>query len=72
LREGGRECSVWWRMISDIRSGVRVGADNWFEEGVRRIVGGGSSTYFWLDNWVEGHLYVCNSHTFLIWPKTKR
>ena len=41
-------------MISAIRSSVEVGADNWFEEGVRRIVGGGSSTYLWLDNWVGG------------------
>jgi len=28
LREGGRESLVWWRMLSAIRSGVRVGADD--------------------------------------------
>ena len=54
LKEGGRDNSVWWRMICGIRSGVGVGAENWFEDNVRRVVSEGSSTYFWLDNWVGG------------------
>jgi len=54
LREGGRDSSVWWRMLSDIRCGVALGVESWFEDNVRRIVGGGGSTYFWLDNWVGG------------------
>ena len=54
LKEGGRESSVWWRMISVIRFGVGVSVDNGFEESVRRIIGGGGGTYFWLDNWVGG------------------
>ena len=28
LKEGGRESSVWWRMISAIRSGIGMGAEN--------------------------------------------
>jgi hypothetical protein len=52
LKEGDRDSSVWWRMISGIRSGVGVGAENWFEDNIRRVVGEGSNTYFWLDKWV--------------------
>jgi len=33
---------------------VGLGAGSWFEDNVRRVVGGGSNTYFWLDNWVGG------------------
>jgi len=50
LKEGERDSSVWWRMLSGIRSGV--GVENWFEDNIHRVVGEGSSTYFWLDNWV--------------------
>jgi hypothetical protein len=45
---------VWWRMMSGIRSGVGFGEGSWFEENVHRVVGGGSITYFWLDNRVGG------------------
>jgi len=41
---------VWWRMLSGIRSDVGLGEGSWFEVNIRRVVGGGSSTYFWLDN----------------------
>jgi len=51
---GGRDSSVLWRMLSDIHSGVGVGVESWFKENVRRVMGDGSSTYFWLDNWVGG------------------
>jgi len=44
LREGGRDSSVWWRMLSDIRCGVGVGVESWFEENVCRVEGDGSST----------------------------
>jgi hypothetical protein len=45
---------VWWRMICGVRSGAVLGVGSWFEDNVRRVVGGGTSTYFWLDNWVGG------------------
>lgn len=48
LREGGRDSSVWWRMLSDIQCGVGLGVESWFEDNIRRVVGGGSSTYFWV------------------------
>jgi len=34
---GGRDSSVWWRMLSDIRCGVGVGVESWFEENVCRL-----------------------------------
>ena len=52
LKEGGRDGSLWWRMISSIRRGVGQWEGSWFEDNVRRIVGGGGSTFFWSDNWV--------------------
>ena len=54
LKEGRGDSSVWWRMLSSIRSGVGLGEGSWFEENIRKVVGGGGSTYFWLDNWVGG------------------
>jgi len=39
LKEGRRDSSVWWRMLSAIRSGVGSGEGGWFEENVRRLVG---------------------------------
>jgi len=50
LKEGGRDSSMWWRMLSKIRGGVSLGVGSSFEENIRRVVGGGSSTYFWHDN----------------------
>jgi len=44
LKEGGRDSSVWWRMLSGIRCGVGLGAESWFEDNVCRVVGKGSST----------------------------
>lgn len=57
MKEGGRDSSVWWRMLSDIRGGVGLGEGSWFEGNIRRVVGGGSSTYFWHDNWVGGRAF---------------
>jgi len=54
LKEGGRDCSIWWRMMHGIRAGAAEGVGSWFEDNVRRDVGGGSGTYFWMDNWVGG------------------
>jgi hypothetical protein len=54
LKEGGRDSSVWWQMLSGVRRGVGVGMEGWFEDNIRRRVGGGSETYFWTDNWVGG------------------
>lgn len=69
LKEGG-DSLVWWRMFCSIRSGVGLGVGSWFEDNVRRVVGGGSSTYFWLENWLGEHPYVCNFLAFLLWLKT--
>lgn len=41
-------------MLSGIRCCVGLGVEGWFDDNVRRVVGGGRSTYFWLDNWVGG------------------
>jgi len=41
-------------MLSGIRGGVGMGVESWFDDNVRRVVGGGRSTYLWLDNWVGG------------------
>lgn len=54
LKEGGRESSLWWRMICGIRNGVGLGVGRWFDDNIRRVVGGGGDTYFWTDNWVGG------------------
>jgi len=53
-REGSRESSSWWRMMCGIRNGVGLGAGSWFQDNLRRVVGGGRDTYFWIDNWVGG------------------
>jgi len=52
LREGGSESSIWWRMVVGIRKGVGLGLGSWFDDNVRRVIGGGDTTYFWTDNWV--------------------
>jgi len=57
--------------MSGIRSKVGFGEGSWFEENVRRVVGGGSSTYFWLDNWVGAHLYVCVFLACMTWLKIR-
>jgi hypothetical protein len=54
LKEGARDSSLWWRMQSRIRGGVGWGDGSWFEDNVRRVVGGGGTTFFWTDNWVGG------------------
>jgi len=52
--EGERDCSMWWRMMHAIRDGVGEGVGSWFEDNVPRVIRGGSSTYFWTNNWVGG------------------
>jgi len=44
LKEGGRQSSLWWRMMCCIRNGVGLGVGRWFEDNVHRVVGGGSNT----------------------------
>jgi len=53
LKEGGRESSVWWRMLARVHNGVGLGVGGWFDENVRKVVGGGRSTFF-LDGQVGG------------------
>ena len=38
--------------MCNVRSGVGVGVGSWFDDGIRRVVGDGSHTLFWHDNWV--------------------
>jgi len=52
LNEGGRQDSLWWRMICRVREGVGEGVGCWFDDNVRRIVGDGGTTLFWFDHWV--------------------
>lgn len=40
-------------MVFVIRGGAGMGAGSWFDENLRRVVGGGGNTYFWTDNWVN-------------------
>jgi len=47
LKEGDRHRSAWWRSLCRIREGVGEGVGS----NVRRVVGNGSSTYFWHDIW---------------------
>jgi hypothetical protein len=54
LKKGGRDSSTWWQMVSSIRRGVGLSEGSWFEDNLRRVVGGGGSTFFWSDNWVGG------------------
>ena len=54
LKEGGRDNSLWWRMIFVVRRGVGMGVGSWFEDNVLRIIGCGSTTFFWTDKWVGG------------------
>jgi len=67
LKEGGRDSSLWWRLITIIRRGVGVSEGSWFEDNLCRVVGGGGNTFFWSDNWVGVCLYRSNSLAFLTW-----
>jgi len=35
-------------------AGVREGVRHWFDCNLRRIMGNGSGTFFWTNNWVRG------------------
>jgi len=53
LTEGGSESLVWWRMLSRVHGGVGMGVGDWFDDNVRKVVGGGRSTLFgWTIGWV--------------------
>ncbi|RHN50187.1 hypothetical protein MtrunA17_Chr6g0454731 [Medicago truncatula] len=41
-------------MISRVRGGVGMGVGRWFDDNVRKVVGGGRITFCWSDNWVGG------------------
>jgi hypothetical protein len=41
--------SLWWKDICSI--GLNLDS-NWYSQGVKRIVGNGASTKFWLDSWI--------------------
>ena len=50
--------------------GVGLVVGSWFEDNVRRVVGGGRDTCFWTDNWVGGVPLRVRFPTFLSWLKT--
>lgn len=52
LQVGGRERSVWWRTIVNIRDGDGLVSSSWFPDNLRLNVGNGASSLFWLDGWV--------------------
>jgi len=52
IREGGRDSSVWWKMLCRICEGVGEGVRNWFDDNIRRVIGHGRGTLFWYDKWI--------------------
>ena len=54
LKECGRHSSHWWRMLCGVRSRVGLDVGRWFDDNTGRVVGDGSSTYFWTDNQMGG------------------
>jgi len=52
LQEGGNQSSLWWHMVCRVREGVGEGVWHWFDDNVRRVVGDGTGTLFWYDNWL--------------------
>jgi len=52
LQGGGREGSVWWRDILNIRDGVGSVGGAWYPDNVRLQLGNGSQTLFWVDKWL--------------------
>ena len=52
LKEGGRRGSAWWPEIVKIQEGIGVEGGSWCEANVKKVVGNGFNTYFWLDYWV--------------------
>lgn len=45
-----RNHSIWWRDLNNITN--NSSNDNWFWNGVRRIIGNGEKISFWNDNWI--------------------
>ena len=52
--ERGQLSSRWWRTICEVKRGVGLGVDSCFDDNSSQVLGDGSSTYFWTDNWVGG------------------
>nr|ABN06021.1 Lipocalin [Medicago truncatula] len=65
-KEGGREVSGWWRMMCKVREGVGSGVGNWFDDNIRRVVGNGSSTFFWTDKETKIIKFALKSTIFLL------
>ncbi|PNY13834.1 cysteine-rich receptor-like protein kinase [Trifolium pratense] len=51
---GGRQASLWWKDLCDVRDGVGLSIGRWFENNISRKVGNGEETLFWKDRWLEG------------------
>jgi len=67
VKEGGRDCSVWWQMMQGIRDGVRLG----WGVGLRIMFGGllvvvVEHCFGTIIGWEE-FPYRSNSLAFLIW-----
>ncbi|GAU37197.1 hypothetical protein TSUD_30620 [Trifolium subterraneum] len=50
----GRQASLWWQDLCDVRDGVDLSIGKWFENNISRKVGNGEGTLFWKDSWLEG------------------
>jgi len=50
LKEGGRHSSHWWRMLCGVLSRVGLDIERWLDDNTGRVMGDGSSTYFWTNN----------------------
>ena len=72
LCEGGRQSSMWWKIICKVREGVGEGVGNWFEENIRRVVGDGRDTFFWYDTWVGDVQLRLKILACLIWRWIRR
>jgi hypothetical protein len=52
IKVGDRNASRWWRMICNVREGSGAAVGGWFDNNIRRVVGNGSKTFFWTNNWL--------------------
>jgi hypothetical protein len=40
--------------MAGILDGLGMGVCSWFDNNIKRVVGDGSTIFFWSDNWVGG------------------
>ncbi|GAU47696.1 hypothetical protein TSUD_190240 [Trifolium subterraneum] len=54
ITRGGRQASLWWQDLCDVRNGIGLSIGRWFENNISRKVRNGEGTLFWKDSWLEG------------------